>query len=667
MDKQDLQGKGRISLKKIVLNSIFALSIPLTLIFGVFAAYMSYQNTINTLEQNLSSSALISATAAENKISEYGVIVQGIASQREVYSAEEKGSSMQSFLNRMKSAYGMQDITVYSLDGKSSQGGKTADESLIKTAESGGIYIGEPYAHGGTGTLCVDMAVAIWENGTPGTKVSGVLSCSLPQSHINEIAEAIRMSQNSSTRIINAQGTTIAGTKVQEVKDRQNLLNESKADSSQNDLNAIMTALSSGKSGVGSYKQDGQTRFSAYAPIAGTDGWSILIDAPSKDFDAGVRKTIYISIALVIIFVAYGLTGAIILSNGIVRPMMVSVDRLFLMADGDFSSEVPEIKSKSKELHRLRDCIEHMCKSTNEMISDIKLVLGEMSDGNFMIESNIPERYVGDYSEILTAENIIKSKLAHTLNEINSIAEQVSAGADQVSSGAQALAQGATEQASSVEELSATINEIAAQVRRSAEESERANELTVQAGEIVQTSVEGMSQVSDAMNEISETSRNISRVIKVIDDIAFQTNILALNAAVEAARAGAAGKGFAVVADEVRNLSQKSSEAAKNTTTLIESSIAAVEKGGELVSKASEDFMSVAEKTEEVVVRIGNIYEQSQQQAEAVGYVSTGIDQVSNVVQMNSATSEESAAASEELSSQAAVLKGLVEQFRLSE
>ena len=181
----------------------------------------------------------------------------------------------------------------------------------------------------------------------------------------------------------------------------------------------------------------------------------------------------------------------------------------------------------------------------------------------------------------------------------------------------------------------------------------------------MQGSVEAMAQAKAAMDEINETSRDISKVIKAIDDIAFQTNILGLNAAVEEARAGTAGKGFAVVADEVRNLSQKSAEAAKTTTALIASSISAVEKGDRLVAKASDDFGTVAEKAAMVRDIVSKISEQFRQQAEATNQISLGIEQVASVVQMNSATSEESAAASQELSGQAGALQGLVSKFRL--
>ena len=232
--------------------------------------------------------------------------------------------------------------------------------------------------------------------------------------------------------------------------------------------------------------------------------------------------------------------------------------------------------------------------------------------------------------------------------------------------GAQSLAQGATEQASSLEELSASIADISERVKNNADYAEKAKSLTAEAQVIMQGSVSDMELARQAMDEISSTSKNISKVIKTIDDIAFQTNILALNAAVEAARAGAAGKGFAVVADEVRNLSQKSAEAAKNTTALIESSIEAVEKGSKLVNKTSEGFAQVAVKAEASGKLVDEISAQAQEQASAISQIAIGIEQVSSVVQMNSATSEESAAASEELSSQAEVLKALVDQFKLA-
>ena len=218
-----------------------------------------------------------------------------------------------------------------------------------------------------------------------------------------------------------------------------------------------------------------------------------------------------------------------------------------------------------------------------------------------------------------------------------------------------------------MEELAATITDVSNQVQENSENAEKANFLATASGNVAQSTREDMDKMISAMQEISETAQSIKKVIKVIDDIAFQTNILALNAAVEAARAGSAGKGFAVVADEVRNLAGKSAEAAKNTTALIESAIVAVSNGEEIMGKTSDTFEELVDKVQEVVSTIGKISAASIEQAGAIKEITSGVDQIATVVHNNSATSEESAAASEELSGQANMLNSLVKRFRLAE
>ncbi|MEA4894501.1 MAG: methyl-accepting chemotaxis protein [Oscillospiraceae bacterium] len=430
---------------------------------------------------------------------------------------------------------------------------------------------------------------------------------------------------------------------------------------------AILSKIEAGENAASSFKQSGKKYTAAYAPVDGSDGWSVVIVTPHSDFNAQLGSTKLLLGGMTLFFVLFGTWGIKRAIDFMAPPLRICYKRLDSMADGDFESDVPEVETHCFEVQAIRDYMERMRINTHEVIGDIDYTLGEMANGNFAVDSRIPERYLGDYSNVLNAERRIKDQLTLVLTEILEISEQVSAGSEQVSNGAQSLAQGAAEQASSVEKLSTTVGEVAHQITESADEAEKARVLTVESGAIMEGSVEAMHQVSGAMDEISETSRNISKVIKAIDDIAFQTNILALNAAVEAARAGNAGKGFAVVADEVRNLSQKSAEAAKSTAALIETSIVAVEKGGKLVGKASEDFTQVAEKSSNVNAIVGRLADQFQQQAVAANQISLGIEQVASVVQMNSATSEESAAASEELSSNANVLRGLASKFRLND
>ena len=251
--------------------------------------------------------------------------------------------------------------------------------------------------------------------------------------------------------------------------------------------------------------------------------------------------------------------------------------------------------------------------------------------------------------------------------EINVASVQVNSGGMQVSGASQALSQGATEQASAVQQLSASIHEISNQVKENSTNSNQANDLVQETTREVQRGNEHMQNMLSAMTEINSASSEISKIIKVIDDIAFQTNILALNAAVEAARAGSAGKGFAVVAEEVRNLASKSADAAKHTTALIEGSIASVEKGATIAQDTARSLESVAEKTREVEKLIDTIARASSEQADGIRQINTGVDQISQVIQTNSATAEQSAAASEELSSQANLLQEQVGKLKLNE
>ena len=298
-------------------------------------------------------------------------------------------------------------------------------------------------------------------------------------------------------------------------------------------------------------------------------------------------------------------------------------------------------------------------------IGEIAGVLDSIAGGD--LTNSAQQDYVGDFMSIKESLDSIVARLNDTMYQIRNSAEQVASGSDQVSTSAQALAQGATEQASSVEELSATISDISENAQRTAQATREAGQFVEQAGAQLGISVEYVKNLNLAMERISSSSQEISKIIATIENIAFQTNILALNAAVEAARAGSAGKGFAVVADEVRNLANKSDEAAKATKDLIESSIAAVSEGSDVVSKVTEALERTSESAGGVTAKMSIVVEEVESQTVSISQITEGIDQISGVVQNNSATSEQSAAASEELSSQASLLKGLVASFRLKQ
>ncbi|MCQ4638210.1 methyl-accepting chemotaxis protein [Anaerovorax odorimutans] len=372
---------------------------------------------------------------------------------------------------------------------------------------------------------------------------------------------------------------------------------------------------------------------------------------------------IIVSVVLVLSIMLALLFGLYIIKS-IRRPVKEIEDAAQKLAKGELDGALITYTSKD-ELGRLSNSIQDLINYQKTIIEDIDYMLGSMSEGDFRVKSKVKDYYRGQYDRILISMRGLCGSLSSILLQINQSAKQVADGSEQISSGAQALALGAAEQAGSVEELAAAVNNISQHVKETEENANDARVQTDQAGAQVATSNQQMQKMILAMKEISEKSNQIDKIIKTIEDIAFQTNILALNASVEAARVGEAGEGFAVVAKEIRNLADRISIASKNTTTLIKETVAAVDKGKTVAHTTAEALADVVESTKQVVRTVDMIASATQYQSESISHITDEVEQISNVVQNNSATSEELAAASEDLSSQAQVLEKLVSQFKI--
>ncbi len=370
------------------------------------------------------------------------------------------------------------------------------------------------------------------------------------------------------------------------------------------------------------------------------------------------------AIAVVILLsVLFSAFIAVLISLGISRPVNKLVLAAEKMAEGDLSTEMSA--DTTDEIGKLAAAFQKTGTSLRAYINDISANLAKVEKGDLTVHTDL--EYKGDFINLKNSISGIVSSMNAMITQIRQAADNVSTGSRQVSDASQGLAQGAAEQASSVEELSATMMEISAQVGENAQHVRHASENV----DTVTSEIAGcngqMQQMVQAMEQISNSSNQIAKIIKTIEDIAFQTNILALNAAVEAARAGDAGKGFAVVADEVRNLASKSAAAAKDTTKLIQDSVGQVEKGTKITGSTAEALLRVVDSAKAVSETVENISQATAKQSNAIRQVNAGVEQISNVVQTNSATAEESAAASEELSGQARLLSELVKTFQLKE
>lgn len=324
-----------------------------------------------------------------------------------------------------------------------------------------------------------------------------------------------------------------------------------------------------------------------------------------------------------------------------------------------------EVSYTSKdEFGRLAESMRAMVAEFKNYIQNIAYVTSEISNGNMTV--TVDTDYQNDFAPIKKSLEEIISSLNGTLSDISIASQQVAASSEQMTSGAQALSQGATEQASSAEELAASISEVSDKIKQNADNAIQASTNMDETTLEIEHGDAQMKKLVEAMNGIEDTSSEIEKIIKTIEDIAFQTNILSLNAAVEAARAGEAGKGFAVVADEVRNLASKSAKAAKDTTVLIQNTLTAINNGNDMVIETEKFLNQIAVRAESVNTLIKKISSASEAQASSIEQINLGINQISGVIQTNAATAEESSASSEELSAQAEALNALVSKFKLA-
>lgn len=640
---------------KSIKTELVVITSVVVFLVGAVLTGLSIYAIKNSTTQALIKSVKEASELASNKVTMTIDHYKSLAADIQVYNSSFKPTKveMKKYVETLRGNYGVDAIQVLDKNGVSILDGKSyADNNAFVQAKSLGSFLSDPIVSGEDATF--DLAVY-----SPDCSVL----ITLPYATFGDIIAETKMGNTGSTYILNNKGAKVAHNDFSLVLKQQNNLEDVKKDPKlYKTVAELETRMTKGESDFGFYTWKGDGKFGSYNAIEGTNGWSINVTALTSEFMAQVKTSIIQLSVVGIISILIAIFLMLRIANRIVIPVSEILGAIEEMEKGNLQFEVSI--AKDNEIGKMSNSVKHLGVVFQAMISDISHVLGEIARGNLTVKSNA--EYVGDFQEIHDSMEQIVAKFNETVGNIKVSAQQVASGSNQVSSGAQALSQGTTQQAASIMDLSLIIKEIADKNKVNSEDAQIANELSQESGKDVMAGNEYMKEMMEAMEEITNKSGEIGKIIKTIDDIAFQTNILALNAAVEAARAGTAGKGFAVVADEVRNLAQKSAEAAKNTTQLIEDSVTAVQKGTKIADNTAKALSSIVEKVVQVNERITKIAEASAEQTVAVNQVTLSVDQISAVVQTNSATSEESAAASEELSGQAEILKDLVSYFKIN-
>ena len=534
----------------------------------------------------------------------------------------------------------------------------TTQDTVVQ-ALAGKVYFSEPKIKNDV-PLTSYFSAPLWKDGIANSEIIGSVIFMSNDYFLQDMVKEISLSNTCQVLLLDQHGNTIADSTQDTLKEIINTMELAKEDGSYKGFASVAEKMVTGETGFKNY----DLRYAAYAPVEGTDGWSVAVTVSQGDYVGSFLLSIVGIIVVMAVASFMSIKIAKQLGANIAAPIDVCAKRIMLLAEGDLHTEVV-VDDSLKEAEILTTAAKELSISLSALIQDMDYLLLELSTGNFTVRTQSEDSYIGDFTNLLKSVRELRVKLSETLHHIQESANQVMYGSNQMASSSQDLADGAANQTDAVHTLTQTIMEIADGVGQNAQQSRMALVKMDEVEKATMESNEEMSSMTAAMERISATSMQIANIVTEIENIASQTNLLSLNASIEAARAGEAGRGFAVVAEEIRKLAESSSQSAVNTKQLIEASMQEVEVGNQITERTAESLKKVVEILAEVRKDTEVTAKLSEEQAEAMRGVETEISQITDVVQSNSATAQESSAVCEELTAQAINLNELIEEFTI--
>lgn len=632
---------------------LFTTTMVFMLILVGISVSQATSGTIRTLTKNsMTTSASLAANHIAQQMEDYVDLVTLVGQSSILNDKSASIDDKNSFLQAYIDAYGFTSANVLNNKGVSlNDGTDFSDRGYVSTALAGTANISDVTLSKLTGNYGISIAAPI----TNGSKISGVIYFRLDNDFMTKVIDSISISDNSYAYIIDQDSNVI-------VHDNKDLILNLKLTDQDSDMKALAADMIAGKSGEGTYTYNKISTKCGFSPIANTNGWSMVIAAPATDFTKYNDEVTKIALLCDFFAVIVAIVLGTLLARSISNPINHIKDALVSVANGDLSVSIPQSKSQN-ELAILQNSTASLLSTLHDIIGKTDLILSGISNYNLTMD-DMPT-YDGDYNNIANSVNSIKDMLHELILEVQNSVYGVENGSHELAQATASMSEGAVSQANSIQMLAEDLNDMVVRINHNSESEELINNKLNALNDQIQKANVQMQHLMNAVESVETMSVDIQKIVGTIDSIAFQTNILSLNASVEAARAGELGKGFAVVAEEVRNLAVKSGEASKRTSDLINACVSSIENAKECADATFDSLSGIVTDSSEISTAFQSIAEATLDQAEKANRIQNEIDNISDVVQTNTATTEETAASTAVLSEQALNLKEMIKDFKL--